>query len=321
MVAKIPSPDAVIPYKQSPIEMNIEVYLPKGVSGSSVGGVVWFCGGGFISGTVDDLAPVEHHFITGAGYAVLGIEYRKAPQAKLSEIIEDAVDSYNFVKSGKLNAALAGKAEIDLDKLVVSGSSAGGYLALSLLPNISAPLPRVGLIYPLSKVYSPNAGQRVSFPTNFPEPPASEIDPNGPVTCRSQGTIDFGTFTATGRKAVTMWAVQEGKSPEFLFGSGKEEQQKRAKASDTKLDDFFASSETGKIAKFGVIHGEADSMVPFSGAVELVEKALLDGKAEKAKLFNIPGVNHGFDELLLDEKEWHGEVGQRLSEAWKYILN
>lgn len=60
-----------------------------------------------------------------AGYVVVSIDYRLAPETKLDEIIKDVEDAYTWVREkGPLLFS------IDPDRIAVMGGSAGGYLTL-----------------------------------------------------------------------------------------------------------------------------------------------------------------------------------------------
>jgi acetyl esterase/lipase len=60
-----------------------------------------------------------------AGYAVVSIDYRLAPETKLPEIIEDLQDAYRWVRERGHELF-----SIDPDRVALVGNSAGGYLAL-----------------------------------------------------------------------------------------------------------------------------------------------------------------------------------------------
>jgi acetyl esterase/lipase len=83
--------------------------------------IVSIHGGALITGTRKDA-----HWPNPQGESVLiSIDYRLAPETKLPAIIEDLKDAFRWVheKGPEL-------LNIDADKLIVTGGSAGGYLAL-----------------------------------------------------------------------------------------------------------------------------------------------------------------------------------------------
>ena len=88
-----------------------------------------FTAGRLIVGSRDvlDFAPLREQLnrYLKAGYTVVSIDYRLAPETKLDGIIEDLKDAFKWVRA-------KGPAEfrIDPDRLAVVGGSAGGYLTL-----------------------------------------------------------------------------------------------------------------------------------------------------------------------------------------------
>lgn len=87
--------------------------------------LVWIHGGALISGNRGNLAPFQLRKHLDAGFNVISIDYRLAPETKLKFIIEDLRDAFKWVR--RRGPDLAG---IDPDRIAVVGHSAGGYLAL-----------------------------------------------------------------------------------------------------------------------------------------------------------------------------------------------
>ena len=59
------------------------------------------------------------------GYAIVSIDYRLAPETKLPAIISDVEAAFTWLKSDG-----AKKFHLDVNRMVVVGDSAGGYLTL-----------------------------------------------------------------------------------------------------------------------------------------------------------------------------------------------
>jgi acetyl esterase/lipase len=59
-----------------------------------------------------------------AGYTVVAIDYRLAPETKLPGILEDVQDAYGWLRK------TATELRIDPTRIGIVGHSAGGYLAL-----------------------------------------------------------------------------------------------------------------------------------------------------------------------------------------------
>lgn len=67
-------------------------------------------------------APVKH------GLAFISADYRLAPQVRLPDIMADIKAAMDYIRSPEFAEATGGR--VDASKLVVSGGSAGGWLAL-----------------------------------------------------------------------------------------------------------------------------------------------------------------------------------------------
>ncbi|MGB2435910.1 MAG: alpha/beta hydrolase, partial [Flavobacteriaceae bacterium] len=96
---------------------KLDLYYPKGIKNFPT--VVWFHGGGLKAGNKS--VPEQ---LKEKGIAVVAVNYRLHPKVKAPVYIEDAAAALawtfrNIAKHGG-----------DPDKIIVSGSSAGGYLTL-----------------------------------------------------------------------------------------------------------------------------------------------------------------------------------------------
>jgi poly(3-hydroxybutyrate) depolymerase len=127
-------------------EIKANIFLPTIKEKHPV--LVYFHGGGFIFGNRDqglDI-PLKEKLLAN-NYAVVSADYRLAPETKLDEILKDVSDIIKWIK---LNGEQ--KFNIDVNKIVAAGGSAGGYLALST---------------GFSKISAPNAIIGISTPTGF----------------------------------------------------------------------------------------------------------------------------------------------------------
>lgn len=87
--------------------------------------IIWIHGGGLIFGGRADLPEEQKLLYLKAGYSVVSIDYRLAPETKLPEIVNDVKDAIQWVhRNGKDSL------RIDPNKLFVIGHSGGAYLAL-----------------------------------------------------------------------------------------------------------------------------------------------------------------------------------------------
>ena len=102
---------------------TLDLWLPDGECGALL---LYFHGGGFVEGR-RDLSPMVHFArdLTEAGIAVASSEYRMYPEAKYPDFIEDAAEAVAFARRELTKA-------VGTEKLIVAGTSAGGYLTMML---------------------------------------------------------------------------------------------------------------------------------------------------------------------------------------------
>ncbi|MCH8923741.1 MAG: alpha/beta hydrolase [Planctomycetes bacterium] len=88
--------------------------------------LLWIHGGALIMGGRGGVDRRLKDAVLKAGFAVVSIDYRLAPETKLPEIIRDVEDAYTWLhKNGpKL-------LKVDTRRIAVAGGSAGGYLTLT----------------------------------------------------------------------------------------------------------------------------------------------------------------------------------------------
>ncbi|MBQ6020904.1 MAG: alpha/beta hydrolase [Clostridia bacterium] len=84
--------------------------------------IAYIHGGGFLMGDKNYRKSVCEYYAHN-GYFVWDVNYRMPPEIVFPEILYDCVDGLNYLNE------LAKEYDIDLDKVVVTGDSSGGYLA------------------------------------------------------------------------------------------------------------------------------------------------------------------------------------------------
>jgi acetyl esterase/lipase len=89
---------------------------------------MWIHGGALIFGNRGMLPADERERFLRAGYVVVAIDYRLAPETKLPEILNDVEDAHRWIR--EKGPALF---RIDSDRVVAVGQSAGAYLAQTQL--------------------------------------------------------------------------------------------------------------------------------------------------------------------------------------------
>lgn len=87
--------------------------------------IVWIHGGALMFGSRVDIPNEQLELYARAGYAVIAIDYRLAPETKLPDIITDVTDAIQWVRINGRDLL-----NVDSAKVFVVGHSAGAYLAL-----------------------------------------------------------------------------------------------------------------------------------------------------------------------------------------------
>ncbi|KAK5464593.1 hypothetical protein LTS15_001155 [Exophiala xenobiotica] len=140
-------PNHTIIYKKiGSLEIPLDLYLPKNAHKAPI--LLWFHGGGLLLGRRDLLAPHMRNGVHTHGYACISADYRLCPQVSVEEVFEDVKDCIKFIRTELSSHVPEGA--LDVSRLAVSGSSAGGFLTL-LAGLYVEPKPQVLIpIYPIT---------------------------------------------------------------------------------------------------------------------------------------------------------------------------
>jgi acetyl esterase/lipase len=88
--------------------------------------LVWIHGGALMLGTRASVPPRLLNLCQVAGFVLVSIDYRLAPDVELPAIVEDLQDAFTWIREEGPTLFHA-----DPDRIVVAGGSAGGYLTLT----------------------------------------------------------------------------------------------------------------------------------------------------------------------------------------------
>lgn len=279
-------------YKTSPVPIQLDLYLPSTPpsDGKGLPLLVWFHGGGLLQGNRDTVAPHHLNGVTKHGYALISADYRLSPQVGVADVLEDVKDclAWSATELPKQLAA-SGRGSnktsslLDTTRIAVSGSSAGGYLAL--LAGLYATGPgRPKVVLPIYPITNP-LGTFFTLPQ--PHPAAGGhvekadlepfLDPDAPVQTRTGWEGDP-------RARFYFYMLQEANLARLLH------------IQEDGNDTFIVAPQIRKKGAYlptFIVHGGADTFVGVEQSDEVVD-ALRDVGAvveyERPK-----GIDHIFD--------------------------
>ncbi|MBF9069059.1 alpha/beta hydrolase [Streptacidiphilus fuscans] len=106
-------------------EMTVRIYRPE-LTEPTAGALLHLHGGGWWSGSPDDVDTRCRHLATGAGIVVVSVGYRLAPEHRFPIPLHDAFTALHWMVQH------ARRLRIDPQRIGVGGESAGGNLAAAL---------------------------------------------------------------------------------------------------------------------------------------------------------------------------------------------
>jgi acetyl esterase len=118
--------DAAVPGPPGGPEVPVRVYTPAAGGASDLPGLVYFHGGGFVTGSIELFHPDTLRIAAEAGVVVVSVDYRLAPEHPFPAPLEDCYAALSWV------AGNAPELRIDPARLGVAGESAGGCLAAAV---------------------------------------------------------------------------------------------------------------------------------------------------------------------------------------------
>ena len=234
-------------------ELKLDVYRPNQAK-AAVPVVLYFHGGGWVAGTREGAALAALPYMQ-MGFAVVNVEYRMAKTALAPAAVEDTLCALQWVGRN------AKRFNFDLAKVVVTGTSAGGHLALAtgMIPSDSPFTNQCAANEPAWSGAYTNAAPKVAAVVNWYGITDVADMLQGP-NVRSYAVAWFGSSPTAERmelaRRVSPISYVRADGPPVL-----------------------------------TIHGDADPLVPYAHATRL--KQLMDKAGEKNQLLTIKGGGHG----------------------------
>src|SRR5262249_47388961 len=124
----------------------VRVYRPAPADGLPL--LVWFHGGGWVTGNLDTHDHLCRLLCDDAGVVVVSIDYRLAPPAEVPAAFDDCLAAYAWARANAMELGA------DATRVAIGGDSAGGNLAAAVaLAARDAGLPQPALqllVYPVT---------------------------------------------------------------------------------------------------------------------------------------------------------------------------
>jgi acetyl esterase/lipase len=255
--------------------IRADVYQPAGSAGSNAA-IVFIHGGALIYGSRKAINRDQLRRYLAAGYTVIAIDYRLAPETKLPEIIKDLEDAFAWI-----NRSGPEELSVDPKRLAVVGHSAGGYLALMSGFRVS-PRPRALVSF---YGYGDIVGDWYSRPDPFYcQQPAVSEDAAGRHV---MGHVVSEPYEGRGKDLFYLYCRQNGLWPLEVSGHDPEEE-----------PSFFlpycpVQNITTDYPPTLLLHGDRDTDVPSQQSVLMDQELSRHGVTHE--LAAMPGRGHVFD--------------------------
>lgn len=267
------------------LTIKADVYRPRGEVVLPV--VVWIHGGALIMGHRSQITGRVKRHMLDAGYVLISLDYRLAPETQLPEIVHDLEDAFAWIRSDGPRLF-----QIDPTRIAVIGGSAGGYLTLASGYRVQ---PRPTVLLSLFG-YGDLIGDWYSTPSPHPCHNQQKVSRDEayrqvsgpPISDSRDRNGDGGVFyqycrqTGTWPTAVSGWDPIKDASRFHPF--------------------MPVKNVTPDYPPTVMIHGTIDTDVPYEQSVLMAEQ--FQQHKVRHELITIPGAEHGFaggDPMLIEE--------------------
>ncbi|MBV8629917.1 MAG: alpha/beta hydrolase [Silvibacterium sp.] len=258
------------------LEIKADVYRPTGAGPHPA--IIWIHGGGLIFGSRTTIPADENDLFLRAGYIVVSIDYRLAPETKIPAILEDVGDAYRWVREKG-----PGLFQCDPEHLAIVGQSGGAYLALMSGVQLH-PSPKVIVsFYGYGDIAGPWLAQPAIYWAQAPSQPRvtkeaalQAISPNEIAEADVEPRVNF-----------YIYCRQNGLWPKEVAGFDplKEREKLIAYSPDRLVKPGYPPTL--------LLHGDRDTDVPFQLSEQMA--AALQHQHIEHSLYRMRGFNHLFD--------------------------
>jgi len=276
--------------KVDDLEVLTDVMIPKGISPGKHPVWIRFHGGYLVTGARNDENFIAPWFVTFAhlqSVILVSPDHRLMPEVNGLAIREDTEDLWKWVHTHLPGVLSTTGVEADLERIVLSGESSGGYLAIQTGFSHSANVRAVMAAYPIVDLKDP------FYTTAYKKDMGAPMMPPEVLTNHLSGdmkVISNAVFPARAELVFSM--VQQGRYTELL-------------GQESILFPLERAKEGAKLPTLFIFHGSGDTTVPYEGTVKFVELLKEKNTVEGNLCFEtIPDVPHVFDMSAKLTDEW-----------------
>ncbi|KAJ7583906.1 Alpha/Beta hydrolase protein [Mycena floridula] len=288
--------------------IQADVLIPKSISPAKCPIIVRFHGGGLVFGArlfPDVFAQWAIDYALKHSAIIVTADYQLLPEAKGKDLLKDIDDLWKWLHKDfpTFLAESAPGFSPDLTRILSTGESAGGYMAIQLaLSQPAGAIRGVIAAYPMTDLAS-DYYKKGEKPTNafkgLPPVPESVIDahlasmaPNAVVSSAEHPS----------RMGLGVAIIQHGRYLEFL-------------GTEPELFPFERIEHVSAIPPVLILHGDEDSMVPVEHSRLFLEKVKRFLPESKVELVTAPE-EHGFDLGANLETPWLKEGLKMITSEW-----
>ena len=255
------------------LDIKADVYRTSGNDVRPV--VIWLHPGALIMGSRDMLPADERDRLLDAGFVVVAVDYRLAPETKLREILRDVDDAHRWVR-------IEGPALFAADprRIATMGASGGGYLALMAGARVRPRPKAIVSLYGYGDIGGPWYSRPDSFYNTLP--PVSRE-----TAYRAVGQRELSEGSPRERGPFYTYCRQNGAWPREVVGT-------EPGAAATAYREYSPE----RLARHDfpptlLLHGDHDVDVPFEMSERMA--AVLTRRRVAHRLVRMNGYNHAFD--------------------------
>jgi acetyl esterase/lipase len=259
------------------LEINADVYRHADERARPV--LVWIHGGALVMGSRTGVPGQLMDLCKSDGFVLVSIDYRLAPEVKLPAIIEDVKDAMAWTRRDGPKLFHG-----DVNKMVVAGGSAGGYLTM-MTGCVVEPRPTALVAY---WGYGDVDGDWYAKPSEHYRTAAALVTKDdayagmgGPVVTGSEG----GTERQKVRSRFYLYLRQNGLWPKEVVGFDPATER-------SKFDPYCPIRNIDeRYPPILMIHGTVDTDVPYDQSAAMAKE--LARRNRPHELVTVPAAGHG----------------------------